>query len=87
MRLGLVAALWMLWAVWAQAPTGPPRAEAPKSDAPKTEAPKTEPPAERLRVTVRAPGRDLRATGHRVPGRLSPLDRAVLGSHEVTLEG
>jgi hypothetical protein len=43
MRLGWAAVLWMWWAIWAQAPTGPPRAEAPKSDAPKTEAPKTEP--------------------------------------------
>ena len=34
---------------------------------------------ERLRITVRAARRDLLATRHRIPGRLSPLDCAVVG--------
>jgi hypothetical protein len=34
---------------------------------------------ERLGVTVRAARRDLVAARHRVPGRLSPLNRAVVG--------
>jgi hypothetical protein len=36
---------------------------------------------ERLRVAVRAARRNLVATRHRVPGRLSPLDRALVSHH------
>src|ERR1700684_1604514 len=41
------------------------------------------PPAlgECLGVAVRAPGRDLVAARYRVPGRLSPLDRALVSHH------